>query len=95
MRHKSSETNTSEHSNWTPKNLFFCIAHYSPLTWGSPSCLSFIQLARNAFANAKQRGTLPGIGLYSKGNGPTLQKLCPAPIKLLSLIAVVSVEYFS
>jgi hypothetical protein len=50
-------------------------------------------LARNAFANTEQRGTLLGIGLYWKGKRPTLQKLCPAPIKLLSLIAEMAVLY--
>jgi hypothetical protein len=69
------------------KISFLGYCPYSPSTWGSPSCLSFIQLTRNAFANTEQRATLLGIGLYSEGNRPTQQKLCSAPTELLSLIA--------
>jgi hypothetical protein len=67
------------------------IASYSPSTWGSPSCLSFKQLTRNAFANTEQRATLLGIGLYSEGNRPTQQKLGSAPTELLSLTAELTV----
>jgi hypothetical protein len=86
MRHEASETNTSK------KSLFWGIAPYSPLTWGSLSCLSFIQLTRNAFANTEQRATLLGIGLYSEGNRPTQQKLRLAPKELKSLIAELTVQ---